>query len=186
MKRLPFLMAVVLLSMLTGCGIGSTGTPPATNSVQYNDADVMFVQMMVKHYAPAAEMLRMAQSKATNNEIKMLASAVAVTQDDERKTMLGWLTEWQQPETSDAHPDAHAAHGGLPGTGEAEIAALTKATGAEFDRTFLNLFTAHQHQAVELARMEVTSGHNKATMQLAERIDKSRRGQIELMLKLMA
>ncbi|HCT79813.1 MAG TPA: DUF305 domain-containing protein [Micromonosporaceae bacterium] len=186
MRRLQLALAVVVLSLLAGCGIGSANTAPTTNSVQYNDTDIMFVQMMVKHYAPAAEMLRMARDKATSNEIRTLAAAVAVTQDDERKTMLGWLSEWQQPETSDAHPDAHAAHGGLPGTGEAELEALTKATGAEFDKTFLNLFTAHQHQAVELARMEVGSGHNKATMQLAERIDKSRRGQIELMLKLMA
>ena len=58
--------------------------------------------------------------------------------------------------------------------------------GPDFDRTFLNLFTGHQHGAVELARMESRSGKYPGAEELAGRIVESRTAQIRQMARLLA
>ena len=146
----------------------------------------MFLQMMVAQYQPANEILELAETRAANPKVKTLAAAVRVTQADENTTMLQWLREWSQPATTDAKPELHAGHGGLPTTGKAEIEALRSTPAADFDKTFLNLLIGHQHQAVEYARMEQTSGTNPAAVDLAKRIDQSRTAQIQMMLELVA
>jgi uncharacterized protein (DUF305 family) len=102
------------------------------------------------------------------------------------ETMRGWLRSWNQPLTSTAHPDAHAAHGGLPATGEKEVAALASTPAGEFDKAFLNMFVGHQHNAVELARMEIQGGENFKAKELAKRTDEAVRAQIQHMLRLVA
>ena len=99
--------------------------------------------------------------------------------------MTSWLTDWNQPATVDHAPSAHADHGGLPATGPEELAALHKAKKAEFEPMFLNLFVAHQHNAVEMAHLETTDGVNTETKAFADRVRESRADQIRQMLTLM-
>jgi uncharacterized protein (DUF305 family) len=111
---------------------------------------------------------------------------VQVTQADEVRSMLDWLRNWDQPAVAPSMPEAHSEHAGMPATGDAELKALRDAPATTFDKTFLNLFIGHQHQAVEFARMEIRGGVSPAAVQLAHRVDQSRRAQIEMMLKMAA
>ncbi len=186
------MLALALPLALSACSGGQPATvpptpvSPAVDTGQYNATDVMFVQMMVAHNAPAAEMLRLAQERTSNKELKTLAAAVQVTQADEVSSMLGWLANWDQPVAAPSMPEAHSEHEGMPATGEAELKALGESPAASFDKTFLNLFIGHQHQAVEFARMEIRGGVSPVAVQLAHRIDQSRRAQIQMMLKMAA
>jgi uncharacterized protein (DUF305 family) len=191
MLRRHLVVALVAVLALPACD--SQGTPdqsdpvsPAVDNGQFNATDVMFVQMMVAHNDPADQMLRMALERTTDKELKTLAAAVEVTQADEVKAMLDWLRNWDQPTVAPSMPEAHAEHAGMPATGEAELKALRDSPAAQFDRTFLNLFIGHQHQAVEFARMEIKGGASPVALQLAHRVDQSRRAQIEMMLKMAA
>jgi uncharacterized protein (DUF305 family) len=141
----------------------------------------MFLQMMVAHHAPADEMLTLARSRATREDIRTLAAAVQVTQADESRTMTGWLRSWGEPLVSTAGADAHAAHGGAIPQGDAEIKALKEASKETFDRVFITIFSGYQQTAVTLARMEINGGASTNTLDLAQRVDKNRRAQIELM-----
>ena len=187
-------MAVVLAAVLAmaGCGTDRTGSAETTSVTaavqagrQYNDTDVMYLQMMVAHHEQGLEMVRLAEKKAGRAEIRTLAEAVDVTQTDEVELMTSWLTGWSKPATVDHQPSAHADHGGLPATGPEEIAALREATGPAFETTFLNLFVAHQHNAVEMAAMERTGGANAEAKAFAERVRASRTDQIRQMLQLL-
>ncbi|GID94960.1 hypothetical protein Adi01nite_43720 [Amorphoplanes digitatis] len=179
--------------LLGACGT-TPAAPPATvvateAALQaggaHNDTDVMYLQMMVAHHEQGLEMVRLAEKGASRAELKTLAKAIDVTQSDELKLMTGWLGQWSKPTTVDHAPSAHADHGGLPATGPEEIAALRKAKGAKFETAFLSLFVAHQHNAVEMAKMETTQGSNTEAKALAERVRLSRTDQIRQMLKLM-
>ncbi|GAA2493573.1 hypothetical protein Ahu01nite_034330 [Winogradskya humida] len=187
MKRLA--LATVLL--LTACGTAPT-TPPATTvsaavkaSGTHNDTDTMYLQMMIAHHEQGLEMVRLAEDKATRPDLKTLAAAVDATQSDEDTLMKTWLTDWQEPTTVDHAPTTHADHGGLPATGPEEIAALKKAKGKDFETAFLNLFVAHQHNAVEMATLETTDGTNEEAKSLATRIRQSRTDQIQQMLTML-
>jgi uncharacterized protein (DUF305 family) len=149
----------------------------------HNAVDVMFAQMMVPHHRQGIEIVGPAANRAANAEVRILAAAIATTQAAEADTMAGWLRAWGKPATAAANE--HAAHGGMPGTSQAEMAALKRATGPDFDRTFLNMMIAHQDDAIQMARSEATSGVNPQATALAKRIDRSRSAQITQMLALL-
>lgn len=185
------LIAAALL--LGGCGTAKE-TPPAEvataqAAVQaeggHNDTDVMYLQMMVAHHEQGLEMVRLAGRNAARGEIRTLAKAIEVTQSDEVELMTGWLKQWSAPTTVAHAPSAHADHGGLPATGAEEIAALRKAKGPAFETAFLNLFVAHQHNAVEMAQLEAEQGSNTEAKAFADRVRASRADQIRQMLQLM-
>jgi uncharacterized protein (DUF305 family) len=187
-------VAAVLLGaalVLGGCGTDAepATTESATAEVRagaaFNDTDVMYLQMMVAHHQQSLDMVQLAASKAKRPEIRVLAEAVDATQSDELTMMKGWLRDWSAPETVDHAPSAHADHGGLPATGPEEIEALRKTKGGTFDTTFLNLFVAHQHNAVEMAALEAKKGVNAETKAFAERVRLSRTDQIQQMLQLL-
>jgi uncharacterized protein (DUF305 family) len=179
-----FIAALALLVALSAC---NTAAPTANPSPAdgYNSTDVMFAQMMLNHQPPAEKMLLLAEKRATDEKLKTLAAAIRVTQADEAKMVQTWLLAWKAPTNVDIHAENHGAHGGLPSNGEAELESLTKASDAEFERTFLNIFIGYQHQAVEYAKFEIGTGANRDAVAYAKRVDSSRRGQIEMMLKML-
>lgn len=176
------ILALALLVVLTACGTAPPDRPEL--STGYNDTDVMFAQMLLNHQAIGAKLLEVAAKRAANGEVKTLGAAVAVTEADEAQLVTAWLETWQKPTNVDVLSEAHAAHGGLPSDGQAELDALSNA-GDGFDKTFLNIFIGHQHQAVEFARMEVKNGTNREAVALAHRVEQSRQAQIEMMLKMV-
>ncbi|MER7004040.1 DUF305 domain-containing protein [Dactylosporangium sp. NPDC000555] len=179
MKRFALLLAAFLLA---GCAAAPAQPAPAgTEQRVFNDTDVMFSQMMVAHHSQALEMVRLARTNAVREDIRTLAAAIEVTETDELKTMQVWLRTWGQPPAAD--PSAHDAHGGAHGTNPDDIKALGAASGAEFETKFLNMLIAHQHNAIEMARMETGTGVNPGALDLARRIDESRTAEIQQMLR---
>ncbi|HEU5469350.1 MAG TPA: DUF305 domain-containing protein [Actinophytocola sp.] len=161
-------------------------TAPATNPVVhtgFNGNDVMFLQMMVPHDEQGRLIVRLAADRAASAEVRTLAAAIDATQADEVATMSGWLRAWGQPASAPA--GSHAGHGGMPDTTNREIATLRRTGGPDFDRRFLNVLIAHQDDAIQLAKVEQTSGHNPDAVAMAERIDRSRSAQIQQMLRML-
>ena len=186
--------ALLVPMLLAGCGTEAAQPvakpAPVSATVQvdgtYNDTDVMFLQMMLAHHEQGLQLVRLAEDRADRAEVRTLAQAVASTQSDEVTVMKSWLGAWSKPTTVDHAPSAHADHGGLPATGPEEIAALRKAKGPKFETAFLNLFVAHQHNAVEMANLEARNGANNDTKALAKRIQQSRADQIRQMLVMLS
>jgi uncharacterized protein (DUF305 family) len=184
------LVALLAPVLLVACG----SEPPAAQRVPaaaqgasgHNATDVMFLQMMLAHHDQGLQMVRLAEKRAASNDVRVLAQAVDATQADEITLMKKLLGEWAAPTTVDHAPSAHADHGGLPATGPEEIEALRKAKGAAFEKGFLNLFVAHQHNAVEMADLERSTGMNGEAKAFAERVRQSRTGQIQQMLTMIS
>jgi len=185
MKRIVLLLAVAVAAVLAGCG-SAPGGKPATAAPAFNDADVMFLQMVLAYHGPSEQLTALAAQRAVRTEVKQLAAAIAVTEADEVTTITGWLRAWNQPETPATDLVLHADHGGLPSDGKAQLATLTATPGDAFDKTFLTLLIGHQHGVVEVARMELAGGVHPEVKALAQRITDSRRAQVSYMLSLAA
>ncbi|WP_370946994.1 DUF305 domain-containing protein [Amycolatopsis sp. cg5] len=166
------------LLTLTGCGAGG----PAAPATEFNPTDVMFLQMMIPHHQQGIDIARLAKEHHLRPEIQVLANAIDVTQVNEVADMKAWLEGWAQPPTADAAPDAHAHHGGNRLTPPDEVAELKAAKPEEFEKLFVNILTAHQHNAVELAQTEAAGGAAFKTKDLANRIIQSRTGEIKQLL----
>lgn len=195
MKRLVIAIAAAVLA-LAGCGgeaivpegqgahghgATSAAPPVPAASARFNDADVMFVQMMVDHLQLGISLSQLGMAKATKQEAKDLAGAINTTQREELTMLKSWLKLWGKPEGGGAN--LHAAHGGQPLLDDKVIDGAKEKSGAEFDLTFLNLMAGHQGAAVEMALTEKKDGMNPETTAYAERVTSTRQGQIQQMLK---
>ncbi|RAS66740.1 uncharacterized protein (DUF305 family) [Lentzea atacamensis] len=197
MRRLVIVVAVLALA---GCGgeaivpggqsahgghdAASTAPPAPAASARFNDADVMFAQMMVDHLQLGISLSQLALAKATKQEAKDLAGVIDTTQREELAMLKSWLKLWGKPEGGGAN--LHAAHGGQPLLDDKVINDTKEKSGAEFDLTFLNLMAGHQGAAVEMALTEKKEGSNPETMAYAERVASTRQGQIAQMLKVIS
>ncbi|WP_436760248.1 DUF305 domain-containing protein [Streptosporangium sp. V21-05] len=168
-----------------GAGLPSPSPAPPTGTaagVAFNPPDVMFLQMMVPHNTQVVRLVRLVRERPVRPEVKELAEAIGVTQERESASMSGLLTAWGQPAT--AKDDEHAAHGGMPGVSEEEMAALISAPPAEFERRFLDMLIAQQDDATQMAKVEVATGLHPEVTKMAKRVDVSRTAQIAQMLAL--
>ena len=200
MKRRLIAAALVAPFLLGACGTAKEpaataspgGSAVAAQAVaeikagdEHNETDVMFLQMLAYHQKQGLQMTTTAIQRAQSPELKTLAQAIQATEKDELAMMQSWLEGWGKDTEVAQAPSLHADHGGLPGTGAAEIKALSTVKAASFDTAFLNLFLAHQHQAMEMSKIEKTGGKNEETKKFAERVKQSRQGEIQQMLTLM-
>jgi len=129
-----------------------TVTAAAAASPRHTDADAKFMQGMIGHHAQALEMAALLPSRTTRDDMRLLAKRIEVSQADEIRMMETWLKD-----RSLEVPDPHAHH--MPGaplmpgmlTPE-DMARLTAARGAEFDRLFLELMIKHHEGALVMVK----------------------------------
>ncbi|MBW0109202.1 DUF305 domain-containing protein, partial [Pseudonocardia sp. KRD-182] len=158
---------------------GSTGSGSSTAAAQttQNDADVTFAQGMIPHHRQAVEMAELAAGRSENPEVLDLAARIGAAQGPEIETMTGWLQEWgaEVPAEGDM-----GDMGGMAGMGSGEgmggmmtpeqMQGLEQATGAAFDRMFLEMMVGHHRSAVEMAQVELDEGADPEALALAQTI----------------
>ncbi|MEU7742614.1 DUF305 domain-containing protein [Nonomuraea sp. NPDC049158] len=197
--------ALILLTACGGTDSASTGgqdmstmsssAPAATSAsaqpsasdqaaATFNDADVMFAQMMIPHHQQAVEMAELAETRASDKEVKELAAKIKAAQDPEIQTMKGWLTGWGKPLPSGGM-DQGMGHD-MPGMmSAADMKKLEDAKGAAFDKQFAELMIAHHNGAIDMARTEQSQGSNPEAKELAKAIESAQQTEVEQMKKIL-
>lgn len=136
--------------------------------------DIAFVQMMVPHHAQALRMAKLAPARAQSPRVKALARRILAAQRPEILAMAAWLTEQgvAVPRASDdASAFDHGEHGHASMHGmltEEQLHALEDATGAEFDRLFLEGMIQHHRGAIEMADAVAKRGSDVRVTEMAE------------------
>lgn len=181
---------------LSGCGSDSmpgmdhgsqpSGTPTtaATNTAPtgQNDQDVAFATGMIPHHRQAIEMADMAMTKAQNPTVKQLAAAIKAAQDPEIQQLSGWLTGWGKPVPTPGMGHGMHADGMMT---EQEMTDLEKASGATFDRMWVQMMIKHHQGAVIMAKTEQTSGQSTQAITLAKKIEADQTREIATMQQLL-
>lgn len=119
---------------------------------KHTPADTAFMQGMIGHHAQAIEMVALLKTRTTSQDMKLLGLRIEVSQHDEIKLMQTWLSDRKE-----TVPNEHAHHmpGAkmMPGMLTADqMAKLTAATGAEFDRLFLEFMIQHHEGALTMVK----------------------------------
>jgi uncharacterized protein (DUF305 family) len=135
----------------------------APDGSTYNTIDATFVQMMIAHHAQAITMAGLAPGRAGNTELGALAARIKAAQGPEIDRMRAWLRDRRLGETDPAHD--HAAMPGMQS--DADMAALAAARGADFDRRFVAMMTAHHRGAVQMAGDVLNGGTDQTVSELA-------------------
>lgn len=201
-RRVTVIAAIAALSAtLAACGdstdpagsaeSATTGpSAPAeesTGTAAHNDADTEFAQMMIVHHEGAVVMAQLALEKATNEDVRALADQIVRAQGPEIDLMRGWLESWNE-ELPDTAAHGGMDHGGMEMEGMDQTEAmdhLGQLSGAEFDRRFLELMTAHHQGAVEMAQQVLDAGENAEVQDLAEKIIEDQETEIATMQTLL-
>ena len=190
MKKFVAIGAVAALSLLVGCGESSNSSSDSqttdsasagvTETVgEFNDADVMFAQMMIPHHEQAVEMADIALDPTVEagDAIKDLATRIKSAQDPEIELMEGFLDSWGAPLSPDDGMDHGSMMEGMLTVDELdELAGLT---GGEFDARWASAMIAHHKGAVAMANDVLADGVNPETKALAEAIVASQQAEID-------
>ncbi|GAB3422569.1 DUF305 domain-containing protein [Flindersiella endophytica] len=163
MKRALALCAALLaITFAAACG-GSSGS-------DHNQADVDFATGMIPHHAQAVEMADLALEKATNAQVKQLATGIKQAQQPEIDQMSGWLEDWGEevPATGGEHQGGHTMADGMMSADD--MATLENATGKTFDQQWTKLMIEHHQGAITMAKAELSKGGSDDAKQLAQAV----------------
>jgi uncharacterized protein (DUF305 family) len=155
------------------------GSSSSTNP-NYTGADIMFLQMMIPHHQQAIDISNLAMKASQDAELIELAKIIARDQAAEIKQMKAWLAD------AGASEDMGHSMDGMGGMlNDDELAALSAATGKEFDVLWLKGMTEHHDGAIHMTQM-IEDAENADIKAFGTKVIKDQSEQIAQMKKMLA
>jgi uncharacterized protein (DUF305 family) len=188
-------------------GIVQPGAPGAPNKILTKDAatasealrppskaDVDFMQGMIMHHNQAVEMTELLKTRTKDPEVMRLGKKIDVSQTDEMRWMKQWLTDRGLPV---AAPMGGMEMGGMDMKGmdmsmpmmpgmltAAQMDALRKATGPQFDHLFLTGMIQHHTGALQMVKdlfANPGAGQDPQLFDFASDVDNTQQAEIDIM-----
>lgn len=155
-----------------------------SDSEEFSSGDIMFAQMMIPHHQQAVDMSDLALERSTDPDVLELAQQIRDAQAPEIEQMQGWL-DVAGAGTSMSHSPADMGMGMGGMLSDEDMTALENATGAEFDRLYLEGMIEHHEGAIQMTQM-IEDSRNAEVRALAEAIVESQTAEIERMEEMLA
>ena len=166
-------------SMMRSSGHGGHSSMNSADG-NYTGADVMFLQMMIPHHQQAIDISNLAMKSSTNKELLALAEIIARDQAAEIIQMKAWLKD------AGASEDMGHSMDGMGGMlTDDELAALTAAKGATFDRLWLEGMTDHHDGAIHMVQM-IEDAKNADVKAFGTKVIADQSAQIAQMKKMLS
>ncbi len=118
---------------------------------RHSAADVQFMRDMIPHHHQALEMSALAGTRTNSPALIEAAKRIEASQLDEIGFMQQWLAaRGESAPDPKAHSAMHASHKMAGMASPAEMAALARAEGTDFERQFLQLMISHHAGALKM------------------------------------
>jgi len=145
------------------------------------------MQGMIGHHAQALEMTALLRERTSRDDMRLLAERIDVSQSDEIRMMQRWLAARGQDVPG---PHAMHEHALMPGmlTPE-EMDQLAAASGAAFDRLFLESMIKHHEGALVMVKDLLSrdgAARGSDIFGFASDVDADQRMEIERMRGMLA
>lgn len=158
------------------------------------------MQGMIHHHAQALDMTALLYARTTRDDMKLLAKRIDVSQTDEIKMMQRWLRERGKDAPDPAHNMSAMPGMAMPGMAIGgtlmpgmltpdEMARLAAATGAAFDRLFLEFMIKHHEGALVMVKDLFASAGAAQTAEIfgfASDVEADQRAEIDRMRRMRA
>jgi len=153
-------------------GSNSMGVHHNSGSATYTGADVMFLQMMIPHHQQAIDISNIALKKSKDSELLALANTIIEAQTAEIVQMKTWLNG------AGATTDMGHSMTGMGGMlDDAELSALSAASGKNFDLLWLKGMIGHHDGAIHMTTM-IRDASNADIKVFGENVVKDQSAQI--------
>ena len=154
----------------------SAPAAPKVARTDFNDADVMFLQMMYPHHAQAIDMSKLVPNRSQNQQVISLAQNIEKAQGPEMDRMTGLLESIGKPAPS-ADPSGHMA--GMMSS--EQMTSLEALSGTAFDRMWLQMMIDHHTGAIDMSNTELKDGINPDAKSMAQAIIGNQQAEIAQM-----
>ncbi|HSK26749.1 MAG TPA: DUF305 domain-containing protein [Jiangellales bacterium] len=152
----------------------------------YSEAEVRFMEQMIPHHSQALAMAALVPDRAVDEQLKIFAERIQISQGPEIEVMETWLQDRGLPVPSEAARNDHAAHAGMPGMlTPLQMQSLAEATGVEFERQFLTYMIAHHQGAIEMAQPVVSAAFDPKAQEMANDVNAKQAVEIGIMQEML-
>ena len=186
--------ALLIVGLLAGVFLIGAALASFYLSLSYrppdgNSAEAGFARDMAVHHAQAVQMAEIVQRRTESDEIRLLATDIALTQQGQIGQMQGWLAAWRLPQTGDEASMSwmgHPTDGPMPGMATPEeISTLETLPPDEADEQFMRLLIPHHEAAIPMAEAVLAETDRPEVEQLASAIAASQQSEIQIMQDLL-
>jgi uncharacterized protein (DUF305 family) len=153
-------------------GNDSMGMHHNSGTATYTGADVMFLQMMIPHHQQAIDISNIALKTSKDSELLALAKTIRDAQSSEIIQMQAWLKD---ANTTPGMGHSMDSMGGM--LDDAELSALSAATGKTFDALWLKGMIGHHDGAIHMTTM-IRDASNPDIKSFGENVVKDQSAQI--------
>jgi uncharacterized protein (DUF305 family) len=155
--------AVAIAQSVCVLSILASATATAQNVAYVNrykvtPADIHFMSSMIPHHTQAIAMSKMAATHGASERVRTLAERIINAQQDEIASMTTWLKDHGQPvpmsgDMSMMDMPGMSSDSLMPGMlTPAQMEALDKSRGVDFDRLFLTGMIQHHRGALSMVQ----------------------------------
>jgi len=171
-----------------------TGSAAIPKAPQLSQDDIAFMQGMVMHHNQAVLMTSLIASHHASPDVQSIGSKISLSQTQEMAFMRQWLlnrhqpTDMPMPQSMAGMPDMDMAGNPMPTMPgmltPAQMAALTKASGPQFNHLFLTGMIQHHTGALTMVDQLFKSpgaGQDADLFDFATDVDNTQRAEIRIM-----
>jgi uncharacterized protein (DUF305 family) len=168
---------------------GRVGEPvPGEESV-----DVGFARDMGAHHAQAVEMAELLRDRTDDEDFRVLAADIALTQQSQIGQMRGWLDVWGRPPTSVEQPMRWMGHEVpegqvmvMPGLAtDAQLDELASLRGHDAEQLFLQLMIRHHEGGIDMASYAADHAEVSFVRTVAQGMVESQTAEIDQMEQML-
>ena len=181
---LPRMLYAPLVALIVITGL------PAMRAVaaeQGNEVDRAFLDLTSVHHRDGIQMARLAETKATRDEVKAFAQKTRAGQEKDLAE-IGATREKLfkgQPEADRLRMPEHTMdRQTMQAESQQMMARLEKAEGAAFDHEFVMAMTKHHRDAVQMAKSVASSAGDEKVRDLAKRMEAEQTQELAQLAKL--
>jgi uncharacterized protein (DUF305 family) len=161
-------------------------------------ADVEFMQGMIMHHSQAVEMTDLLKTRSTNPEVQELGKKIDISQTDEMGFMKRWLQDRGKPTEMPMDMggmdmkgmDMSSMMPAMPGMlTKAQMEALRKAKGPEFDHLFLTGMIQHHSGALTMVKQLFDTpgaAQDPLLFDFTSDVDNTQQAEIDIMRHMLA
>ena len=139
--------------------------------------DIQYLDTMVRHHEMGIKMMQMAVNKAQSQDVKAEAQKMM----DDQKKEIPELKSMRNEVKADA---PEAVNMDMPGMEPMDDSKLEQASGAEFDRMFLDMTIKHHQGAVKMSDAALEKAQNADVKNKAQTIHDKQKAEISKMEKM--
>ncbi|ADV66457.1 DUF305 domain-containing protein [Deinococcus maricopensis] len=178
-RRVPLVPTLLVVCALIAAAFLFARRAPGEGST-----DVRFIREMTQHHLQAIDMAVRLRDRTQDRDLRAITLDIMLSQQDQVGQMRGWLTLWGRPWAGQGMTAEHARAMGMASA--ADLRSLDTLPVRDAETQFLKLMIRHHQGALSMVQPVLNGGVQPAVQALAQQINATQTGEINLMKSLLA